>query len=344
MGRLDLKSPILIIHDVDGHGVSCGVAYLHALRSVGFNARVYSHYNPVSTLRTVKSNLRRVVAVRGRGFETILIVDFPLEDLQNIYLLDGDSRIVWLDHHDSGLPHSRRITCGSSLDLTLHIPITIGHNCELVREWAIAGAVLDQDPSVVDHVDERVEEEYCEILDQALKRCRIDIVKRVYKYRYSRKIEESGDVGAVTEAIVEEELKPRDIVDMFRDRVKRLPLPDKVYVLENVVYIDTTPPVGYWWKYAWKLCYTTRRRVAILPVYSTRDEKHWIIIAKYWRERGKIADIVDSYIMERFRGRQVYGRKGARVVEATLREVLNIEKIARELDEKINMHVETGKL
>jgi len=346
---------VLVIHDTDVHGTSCGINALYALQRSGIEAEVYSHFStspsePATTPQAVAS------VIENLGNVDIIMLDIPV-DIRNpkryVDALVGHAqfkgRVLWADHHG----HSQwvdvlnrngvtAIVVGSSYELSMLVPRMYGKVDSFTEKWALVGAVADFDETVRDRVPVSLEIDVAEFLDQAMKFRREQLADALgIGYEYRQYLATRGNVGALSYAIAQRGIEPEQVIAVAKTLVSPIQLPP-YSVVGDVVFTVELPAQGLAWKTAWKLCAVTGAKVAIVPSYNPRTNQYAIIVAKSWRH-PEVTDIVEQYVQRRFAGRQIVGHPGARsIAMMSLDEARStIPQVARELAEAIASRIYT---
>ena len=334
---------IIVIHDTDLHGLSCGVNALYSLSNVSLSVLPFSHFDPRSDMRTTPDNLANVVEKFGNV--DLYILDIPV-DIRNpkryidvlISHAQYKGRVIWMDHHG----HSQwvdilnrngviAIVYGTSYDLSMALPRMYNKVDKFTEEWALLGALADFDTSIANKVSREFEEIVCDIVDSVYKQQRSQLMQILG----IREDVQFGNIGSLAKGIVEKGVEVHQFIEVCKQIGKPIQLP-RYTVLNNVVYTTELPQTGFAWKTAWKLCCVTSSRVAIVPAFNPVRNEYLIIIATYWRESDEIRQIVDVFVKNKFGTRTIVGHLGARsVVLFSQSEIELIPQIAKELDELI---------
>jgi len=350
---MSLQKITTILCDTDMHGMTCGLNAVYALMRTGINVTIFSHFstNP-NELTTTPTGLAQVI--QNLGQTNLIILDIPI-DIRNpkayIDALISHAQfkgcILWADHHG----HSQwvdilnkngiiAIIVGSSYDLSMLIPRMYNVVDSFVEKWSLIGALSDFDSSIAIKVDRTLEEDVCDILDQAYKTKLNDIMKMLDMPIYTS----HGNIGSLIHAIIVKQLEPEQLINIAKQLVKPLQLP-QYEIVGDIVYTTQLPPGGLAWKTAWKLCLVTGSKVAIVPTFNPRTNQYAIIIARYWKTDENVAKTVDEFVTTKFTGRQIVGHLGARSIALMNQNELQlIPQIARELDEEIRRKIYTPRI
>jgi len=346
---------VMVIHDTDVHGVTCGINALYALTRSGIDAEVYSHFStnpqePATTPQAVAS------VIENLGSVDIIMLDIPV-DVRNpkryVDALVGHAqfkgRVLWADHHG----HSQwvdilnrsgvvAIVVGSSYELSMLVPRMYGKVDSFTEKWALVGAVADFDETVAHRVSQTLEIDVAEYLDQAMKFQRERLADALgIGTEYRQHLATRGNVGALSYAIAQRGIEPEQVISAAKTLVSPIQLPP-YQVVGDVVYTTELPPQGLAWKVAWKLCAVTGAKAAVVPTYNPRTNQYAVIVAKNWRT-PEVADVIEQYVNSKFVGRQIVGHHGARSISMmSLEEARSvIPQIARELNDAIASKIYT---
>jgi len=337
------QKTLLVIHDTDLHGFSCGVNALYVLKDFA-NVNVYSDFP-----KTTPMSLAEVI--ESLGICDLIIMDIPIDIRNPKRYIDSlmshaqyKGKVFWLDHHGHSQWVSElnkqgvtAIVYGTSYDLSLSVPRMYGKVDSFVEKWALIGALADFDTSIADKVSRDLEELVCEYLDQALKFQRESLARHLNISIDTSK----GNVGYLSYGIATKMIEPDLVLDYARVVTNPLQIPN-YNTIGSVVYTTQLPQVGLQWKTAWKLCLLTSTKVAIVPAFNPRLNQYAIIIAKYWRAEPEIAQIIEEFVQKEFSGRQIVGHIGARSISLMSEsEIQNIPEIARKLNEYIESKIYT---
>ncbi len=340
---------IMVIHDTDVHGISCGINALYALMRSNIDAEVYSHFStnpqePATTPQAVAS------VIENLGNVDIVMLDIPVDIRNPKRYVDAlvshaqfKGRVLWADHHG----HSQwvdilnksgviAIVVGSSYELSMLVPRMYGKVDSFTEKWALVGAVADFDETIAGRVSTSLEIDVAEYLDQAMKFQRERLADALgIGAEYRQYLASRGNVGALSYAIAQRGIEPDQVISVAKTLVQPIQLPP-YQVVGDVVFTIELPAQGLAWKTAWKLCAVTGAKVAIVPTFNPRINQYAIIIAKNWRT-PEVTSIIEEYVQRKFIGRQIVGHPGARSVSMmSLDEARNlIPVIARELNEVI---------
>ena len=333
-----------IVHGTDIHGVSCGINAFYTLRRQGLPTNIYSHFDPRG-VSTTPASLAQVI--ENLGMTDLVVLDIPV-DIRNpkryVDALIGHAqykgRVFWADHHG----HSQwvdvlnrsgvtAIIFGSSFDLAMAIPRMYATTDSFTEKWALVGAIADFDASIADKVSPELEMDIADILDQAFK-ARRDQLMQVLGIAPRP---EYGNIGAFSAGVVERGIEPEQVIEVAKTLVQPLTLP-QYETVGPVVYTTTLPAQGLAWKTAWKLCLATNSKVAVVPTQTSSG--YAVIFAAYWRAEDVIRNVVDRWLERKFGGRQIIGHPGAKsVLLVSQAEIQNIPAWARELAEEIDREV-----
>ena len=341
-----------VVHDTDIHGLSCGINAYYTLRRQGIAVSVFSHFstNPQEP-STTPTGLAQYV--ESLGTTDLIILDIPIDIRNPKRYIDAlvshaqfKGRVLWLDHHGHSqwidILNKQGVTAivyGSSYDLALAVPRMYAIADSFVEKWALIGSVADFDTSIADKVSPELEEMVCDILDQAWKQRRDQLLSALGLTPRP----ELGNVGQFTVQIVEKGIEPEKVIEVARTLVSPLRLP-QYNTIGDVVYTTELPAMGLAWKTAWKLCLVTGSKVAVVPTFNPRTQQYAVIIARYWRVDETISKVIESFIATKFAGRQIVGHVGARSIALMSQsEIQNVPMWARELAEELERTVYTPK-
>ena len=342
-----ISRAIVVIHDTDLHGLSCGVNALYSLGS----ATPFSHFDPRSDMRTTPDNLANVIQKFGNV--DLYILDIPIDVRNPKAYIDAlishtfKGRVIWMDHHG----HSQwvdvlnrsgviAVVYGSSYDLSMALPRMYNRVDKFTEEWALLGALADFDSSIATKVSREFEEIVCDIVDSVYKQQRSQLMQILG----IREEVQFGNIGSLAKGIVEKGVEVSQFIEACKQIGKPIQVP-QYNVLNNVVYTTQLPQVGLSWKTAWKLCCITGSKVAIVPAYNPARNEYSIIIATYWRESDEVRQIVEDFIRSKFSARTTVGHFGAKsIVLFSQSEIETIPQIAKELDELIQQRAYTPRV
>jgi len=355
------QRPKMVIHDTDGHGISCGICAYYSMTKAGESVSVYSHFSTSSSEpATTPTGLATVLEQLGQC--DLVILDIPVDERNPARYVQAvashaqfKGKVLWADHHGHSkwvqqlntIPNVTAIVVGTSYDLALLIPRMYGAEDSFVEKWALLGALLDFDKSVADKVSREVEDVVCDVVDQALKFARKQLCDLVAPGEYDRLAPLHGNVGAMTKIFVERGVEADQLIELAKQVAKPIQVPPYETYGDVVVALQEPQP-GTAWKVANKLCILTGAKVAIVPSRSPRTGETVLIIARYWRTSDEVAQIVDQYVYTKFAGRQILGHPGARSVnlmQTPIEQAVEIARqVARELDEMLRQRIYTPRV
>jgi len=181
--------------------------------------------------------------------------------------------------------------------------IDAGKKIEKVHEeWSLLGSIADFDESVASRTPLDLEQIVAEVVDP------------VYKFVMGNEVPQSdvrmyGKTGAIVKYAVE-----RLGADVWRfvswaqelysklPQNQRLPAQPQYRRIGSVVVGDASQvAIGLQWKLAWKLTYVANADVAVL--YNVRQQRgnqefHGIIVAANWRNKSRVAPVIDQVVSE----------------------------------------------
>ena len=305
----------LALVDPDGHGISCGLILLKSCREGIVKLHVFSSFSPRSPLRLSNRNL-------------VNVLGFFLSRYGVIYLVDISSRV----NHKRVIVLDHSVGNGSAYGLNMYLMRRFRVEPDwFLLDWSLAGAVLDQDPTVAPYVSPSLEIILCRYVDPLLKRCRLEIISELSGGRYRRLVEDYGDVGALMKLIFEEKLTPLDIYYRYRHL-----LDDEVDIrftaLDSIVLVEECLGLGMWWKQCWLACALSGKPVAMGLAYEADLGRLVLLFAVYWRH-SHVSAILDKVLMRYFSPDRISGRPGLRKIIPTSRDIAELYNLAYRIDQ-----------
>ena len=366
----------VVIFDTDGDGRMGGIIAYDALRKAGIPVRIYSHFVPVKEAENSKLPPTNAAAIRlDRVIEylkppynsNIVTIDIPppaeldrftknvkaIEDLTSV----GNSFIVFdqLDH--APLEAWQRYRAAGAIlrlfydgmSVKLGIPNEVGVYDPHYEKFALLGSASDFDENVASRVSKDEEEFAAAIFDPVMKFVAYRVVEEA-GYR----AEQFGESGAVVAYVVERLGADFDAfvrwVMELESRIppnQRLPRAGDYVNLGHVVVgdaIKNNVPGGLYWKWNWWLTYSTGAMAGV--VLGEQGGQFVIIAAPYWRNKSKVAPIIEEVAQEYARrlGATLTGHFGARGIGlprgVSREEAWEVAmRIGREIQQRIETNV-----